>query len=461
MNDIYIKDIIEVCNGELYCGNMDLKCDNFSKDTRSIEKGDIYIGIKGEKFDGNLFYKDAFNKGASACILDKDSFLKIKDNIEYKDKTIVLVENSVKSLQKLASFKRSLYDIPVIAITGSVGKTSTKDIIASVIGEEYNVLKTEGNYNNEIGLPLTILKLKDHNAMVLEMGMNALNEISLLSTIAKPNIAVITNIGTAHIGNLGSRENILKAKLEIMDGLDRNGILFLNNDNDIINSHIEELKNVINVKTIGINNSSDIMATNIIDNVFSSNFNINGLNITVNVGGEAFIYNSLMAYAVGKYLKINDTSIIKGIEKFKLSANRMEKIINNKGVTIINDTYNASYDSVVNAIDLISKTNYNRKILLLGDILELGNFSEEIHKNIGNYIIHKNIDYVILVGNEVKNIYNELVKNNYNNENISIFNKEDETYSFLENFFKENDIVLIKGSHGMNLINIVDKLREK
>lgn len=460
MNDIYIKDIVRVCDGELFCGNSDLICDNFSKDTRTIEKGDIYIGIKGENFDGNVFFEDAFNKGASACLLDKSSFFKLNKNLEYKDKTIVLVENSVEALQKLASYKRSLYDIPVIAVTGSVGKTSTKDIIASVVGEEYNVLKTEGNYNNEIGLPLTILRLKNHNALILEMGMSNFNEISLLSNIAKPNIGVITNIGTAHIGNLGSRENILKAKLEIIDGLDKNGVLFLNNDNDMINSNINEIRKKIDIKTIGIHNSSDFMATDIVDNVFSSNFNINKLNININVGGEAFVYNSLMAYSIGKYLNIKDESIKKGIEKFKLSANRMEKIVNNKGITIINDTYNASYDSVVEAINLVSKSNYDRKIILLGDILELGAFSEEIHKNIGKYILDKSIDKIILVGNEVKYIYDVLINNDYCKDNIYTFENEKETYSFLSDFLKENDIILIKGSHGMNLINIVEKLRE-
>ena len=205
MKEILVKDIIRECNASLIIGNENLKIENFSKDTREINENDCYIGIKGETFDGNLFYEDAFKKGSSACILEKESVKDI-DFRNYNDKTIILVDNSIKALQELAAYKRSLYDIPVIAVTGSVGKTSTKEIISSVLSTKYNVLKTEGNYNNHIGLPLTILKLKEHNAMVLEMGMNHLNEITLLSKIAKPTIAVITNIGTAHIGNLGSRE---------------------------------------------------------------------------------------------------------------------------------------------------------------------------------------------------------------------------------------------------------------
>ncbi len=463
MNKIYIKDIINVCNdynAELFCGNNELECISFSNDTRKISKDDIYIGIKGKNFDGNKFFNEAFNKGASACILERESFIKLnidKDNC--KNKTIVLVDNSIKALQKLAEYKLSLYNIPVIAITGSVGKTSTKDIVASVLSQKYKVLKTEGNYNNEIGLPLTILKLKDHNAIVLEMGMNSLGEISLLSNIAKPDIAVITNIGTAHIGNLGSRENILKAKLEILDGLKKNGVLIINNDNDLLHENIDKINKKVKTITIGIENSSDYKAENIIDNIFESTFFINNNKIKVNVGGYPFIYNSLVAFAIGKYLNIYEKDIIKGIESFKLSQNRMEKIINKRGVTIINDTYNASYDSIIAAINIINKSNYKRKILLLGDILELGNFSKEIHSKIGNYISNMNFDGIILVGKEVNYIKTELIKNKFDVNKIYYFEKERDTYDFLDNYLQSGDIILIKGSHGMNLINIVDKIK--
>lgn len=460
MNKIYVKDIIKVCDAELFCGNVDLECNCFSKDTRQILENDVYIGIKGENFDGNIFFEEAFKKGACACIIEKESFYNLKiDRDIYINKTILLVNNSVEALQKIAKYKLSLYDIPVIAVTGSVGKTSTKDMIASVLSQEYNVLKTEGNYNNEIGLPLTILKLRNHNAIVLEMGMSSLGEISLLSNIAKPDIAVITNIGTAHIGNLGSRENILKAKLEILDGLKENGILIINNDNDLLHNNINEINKKAKIITIGIENKSDYNAKNIIDEVFESTFYINDKKIRVNVGGNPFIYNSLVAYAIGKYLNIKDENIIKGIETFKLSENRMEKIINNKGVTIINDTYNASYDSVIAAINLINKSNYDRKILLLGDILELGEFSKDIHNKIGEYISNMNFDAIILVGSEVKYIKESLYKNNLNIKNVYCFKKENDTYEFLNNYLIKGDIILIKGSHGMNLINIVNKIK--
>lgn len=458
MNNIYIKDIIEKCNGKLIYGNENEILENFSKDTRIINKDDIYVGIKGANFDGNHFYEDAFNKGAKVCILEEKS-IDIQNLKKFENKSLVIVEDSIKTLQILAAYKRSLYDIPVVAVTGSVGKTSTRDIIASVLSQKYNVLKTEGNYNNDIGMPLTILKLKDHTAMVLEMGMNNLGEIELLSTIAKPDIGVITNVGTAHIGNLGSRENILKAKLEITSGFNKNSILFINNDNDMLHENLNIIKEKVNVFTIGIENNSDLMANNIVDKVFDSEFLINNNIINLKVGGKSFVYNSLIAYSIGKQLGIDDKLIVKGLENFKLTSNRLEKIISKSGITIINDTYNASFDSVKNAIELINKSDYERKIFLFGDILELGDFSEEIHRNIGKEILNSNIDILITVGENTKYTVDEIINKGFNKENVYQFDKENDTYEFLKDILNNKDIILIKGSHSMNLINIVSTIK--
>ena len=446
-----VSDIINICSGKLLYGNINEEVNNFSKDTRTINKNDVYIGIKGASFDGNLFYMDAFNKGANVCILDNKEI----DYKVIKDKTIIIVDDSIKALGKLASYKRSLYDIPVIAVTGSVGKTSTRDIIYSVLKEKYNILKTEGNFNNDIGLPLTILGLKNHDMMILEMGMNHFGEIEYLSNIAKPTHALITNVGTAHIGNLGSRENILKAKLEIISGLSKNGKLYINNDNDMIHNHLEKIKEKVITVTIAIDNKSDYMASDIIEDAFESKFKIDNYDFKINIGGRAFIYNSLMAYALGKEFNLTNKQIYNGINNVTLEKNRLEKIIGKKGETIINDTYNASFDSIKNAIELLSKSKYKRKILLLGDILELGDYSKEIHKNIAKEIKKYNFDKIILVGNEVKYIKEEL--NDYNE--VYLFKKEYETYKLLDEILNKEDIILLKGSHGINLINIVNHLK--
>ena len=234
MKDLTVRDILKITDGKLINGNIENVCENFSKDTRTIKKGDIYIGIKGETFDGSEFWKQAIDNGAETVIIENIEITSEEIN-KYKEKTIIKVKNTLEALYKIAEYKRSLYNIPVIAITGSVGKTSTKDIIASVVKTKFKTLKTEGNNNNNIGLPLTILKLKDHEALVVELGMNHFKEISLLTKIAKPTLSIITNIGTSHIGNLGSRENILKAKLEILEGMKKQ-VIIINNDNDLLHN---------------------------------------------------------------------------------------------------------------------------------------------------------------------------------------------------------------------------------
>ena len=456
MKNIYVKDVIKLCEGKLLCGNDKLILDNFSKDTRSINKNDVYVGIKGEKINGNNFYKEAFDKGASCCILSSDTDVDLE---KYEDKTIVLVDDTIKCLQKLAIYKRSLYDIPVIAITGSVGKTSTKDIVYEVVSRKYKTLKTEGNLNNHIGLPLTILKLKDHEALVVEMGMNHLGEISVLTNIAKPTVAIITNVGTAHIGLLGSRENILKAKLEILEGLSCDGTIIINNDNDMLHNCFENNKIKYNLITTGILNKSNIMASNIEENVFSSVFNINSNEIKVNVGGSAYIYNSLIAYAVGNLLNIDFDSIRDAIYSFKLSSHRLERFINSRGVTIIDDTYNANIDSMISAINILGKVKDMRKITLLGDMLELGQYEEELHRKLALSIVNNKIDVLVTVGPLMKKYLVSELKDKYLYDSIYSFDEYFETYDFLNELLKDNDIILLKGSNSMNIGKIVDKIK--
>ena len=455
MHNLYVKDILDKCNGKLITGNKDLILTNFSKDTRIINKGDTYIAIKGEVFDGNKFIEEAFSKGASCCIVEH---LNNVDINKYKDKTIVQVKDSIKCLQTLAKYKRSLYNIPVIAITGSVGKTSTKDLVYEVVNKKYKTLKPVGNLNNHIGLPLTILGLKDHEALVVEMGMNHLKEISLLTNIAKPTIAIITNIGTAHIGNLGSRENILKAKLEITESLKPNSPLIINNDDDMLSKEVANLNKKYNLITIGIDNKSTYNATNIEDNIFSSTFYINNDKININVGSKAFIYNSLVAYAVGKILKIDSKDIIEAIAKFKLSPHRLEKKVSKTGITIIDDTYNANQDSMINSLSILSKVKNKRRVAILADILELGNYTKEIHENIGKKIFPNTLDILITVGENAKLIAKEAQKNNFKNTNIYNFKDYKDCLENVQTLLSKNDIVLLKGSHGMNLINVVEEL---
>ncbi len=447
---IYAKDIIKLCHGEVI-GNKEITLDNFIIDSRKIEKDDIYVAIVGENNDGNKYTESALEKGAKAVIISDPKYIDIN---KYQDKTIIIVPDTLKCLQELARYKRSLYQGKVIAITGSVGKTSTKDMVSALLQSEYKVHKTQGNMNNHLGLPLTILSLKDEDILVVEMGMNHFGEISTLTNIAKPNIAIITNIGTAHIGNLGSRENILKAKLEILEGLDKDGVLVINNDNDLLHEHKDEIKN--KVITIGINNQSDYMASNIKEDMFSSSFVVNNKEeVLLPQGGRASIYNYLVGYAICDYLGIKDK--IKGLNNLELSKNRLEVKETSMGYTIIDDSYNASYDSVKNSLDLIGKSS-KRKIAVLGDILELDNYGESIHRSIAPIVIANKIDKLFLVGDMAKYIGLEAIKLGYNPDNIYYFSKESDSYQTIKKELKKDDIVLFKASHGMKLNNIVDYL---
>lgn len=465
--NLTIEDILNCTNGKLVIGDKRKECESFSKDTRTIKQGDTYIGIKGEKFDGSLFWKDALDNGADVVIINQIA-LKQEEIEKYnrQNKCIIEVEDTLIALSQMASYKREIYKdkIKVIGITGSVGKTSTKDMIANVISQKYKTLKTEGNNNNNIGLPLTILRLKDEEVAVIEMGMNHLGEISFLTKIAKPDVAVITNVGTSHIGNLGSRENILKAKLEILDGME-NKLLIINNDNDLLNKWNIDNKEKIEVHTFGINKKSEFQAENIELNENTSKFICHykneKINISVPVGGEHFILNALCATAVGKLLGLKDKQIINGIENFKLTAKRMEINHLKNNIMIINDSYNASYESMKASISNLKNRKANRRIAVLGDMFELGEFSEKLHREVGIEIYKNNIDQLFLIGEDAKYIAEEAVTQGYHKENILYFKDKELLLNKLKQNLQEGDIVLFKASNGMRLFEVVENLKKE
>lgn len=454
-----IEEILEVTKGKLILGNLNDEIENFSKDTKTIQENDLYIGIKGEKFDGSNFWKQALDAGAKAVIISKTEITE-KDKSFYKNKAIIIVEDTLKALYELATYKRKQYNIPVIAITGSVGKTSTKDIVANVLGQKFKTLKTEGNFNNNIGLPMTILKLKEHEALVVEMGMNHFGEIRLLTQIAKPTLAVITNIGTSHIGNLGSRENILKAKLEILEGMQVPKIV-INNDNDLLHIWYEKNKNKLEIHTYGIENRSEIMAKNINLGEENSKFiadieNKDNLEIDVPVGGEHFVYNALCGIMVGKLFGLSNKEIQNGILTFELTKKRMDIKTLNNGATIINDSYNASYESMKASLEYLSNRTDLRKIAVLGDMLELGEFSEKLHKKVGEEVARNNIDILICRGKYSKQIIEGAEKNH--KLQIIGLQSNDEIIKKLKEILKEGDVVLIKASNAMKFYEICQKL---
>ncbi len=465
MKDITVKDIVNICQGKLICGDENIICKEFKKDTRTIKTGDVYVGIKGENFDGNTLYEEAFENGAEVCIV---SGVEAK---EYEGKTIIEVEDSLNALQKIAEYKRSLYNIPVIAVTGSVGKTSTKDIIASVMSQKYKVLKTEGNMNNHIGLPMTILKLEDHEAMVVEMGMDHAGEISVLTNIAHPTMCVISNIGSSHIGTLGSRENILKAKLEILEGTSEDSPIAINNDNDLLNNWIKTNNTTHKIITYGIETKSDVMARDIESFEDKSTFTLELNNkiwdqvalchkVEVPVGGKHFVYNALSAICVGLENNIEIQKIIEGIKKLELTKRRMEIIKCKNGVTIINDTYNANYESMKAGLEYLHSVNGNRKIAILGDMLNLGDYETELHEKIGEEVVKSEVSVLITVGKASQNIAKRALElGSVTNIKTHECKTNEEAIKFAKEELKQGDIVLVKASNAMHFDEIVEKIQ--
>lgn len=457
MIPLSLDEILKASNGAVIQGSAseNIIINNITTDSRKITENSLFVPIIGEVFDGHDFIMSSFEKGA-VCALSS------KENIYENEKTVIKVEDTKKAFRDIAEYYIQKNKLPVVAITGSVGKTTTKDIIASVISQKYNVLKTEGNFNNEIGLPITAFKLeKENEAIVFEMGMNSFGEIHNLSKIAKPDIAVITNIGVSHIENLGSREGILKAKCEIFDYISKNGTAVLNSDDDMLIT----LENMLKTDIIwfGLKNKRDIFAKNIENQGLSgTNCTIvtkNGeIDVKINVPGEHMVLNALAATAVGIKMGLSNEEIKKGIENFLPSKMRMSIIKAGNGISIINDTYNANPISMKAAIDVLASES-GSKVCVMGDMFELGDFAEKMHYDVGKYAAEKKIDRIICIGEFSKNTYKGAV--DYGHKNTFYFKTQKEFMeSNLNEYIKTGDIVLVKASRGMGLEKTVEKIQE-
>jgi UDP-N-acetylmuramoyl-tripeptide--D-alanyl-D-alanine ligase len=458
---ISLKDIVKAIDGKIIFEGIYEGFNNVNSDTRKIEKKDLFIALKGENFNGNNYIKQASEKGASICIVDEINY----DDSEIRPyTTIIKVENTRSALLDLAQYYRSILDIKVIGITGSVGKTSTKDLVAAALSYKFKVFKTEGNFNNEIGLPHMIFKLDNsYDIAVLEMGMNNLGEIHNMAKAAKPDIAVITNIGTAHIGRLKSRENILKAKLEITDFFSSENILVLNNGNDLLST---VKSNKFKINTVSLNDRSNLSAFNIklMENsiefsVKENDFDINE-KIDVMVPGKHSVINSLLAVMCARLFKLTYNEIRLGFKNLETTKMRLE-IIQGKKFKIINDCYNANPDSMKAAIDVLSDFDGNRKIAVLGTMGELGEKSQELHEEIGEYASKLGVNLLIALGEYSIYYKRGFEKLSINNGKIMEFKNYDEAVSFLTgSYIETGDVLLVKASRTMRFESIVEKLKE-
>ena len=457
MKKLCVNDILERVNGTVLCGLCDAEFAGACIDSRIVQSDEAYFALKGERTDGTLYCGDAIKNGAKVCFVENNIFSDEDLNKFAKSATILLVPNVEDALVEIAKVKRSLYDIPVVAITGSVGKTSTKDVIAEVMAQKFNVQKTQGNKNNRLGVPLTIMSLRNHDALVIEMGMNHLGEIHELTNIAKPTLSVISNIGTSHIGNLGSRENILKAKLEILDGMTNKKVI-INNDNDMLHKWNLEDENAEKI-TFGIHEKSIYMASKVKmteeSNEFSVELNSTEYKFTTQKPGEVFILNALSAIAVGMEYGVPIDKMQKAIANAEITKNRLdiEKV---NDILLIKDYYNASFESIKPSLEYLANLDRGRKIAVLGDIKEVGSFSKEIHEKVGKEVAKNKIDMLVTVGEEAKNIAKMAVEEGMNAKNVYSCDLNEQAIKILNNMLVQGDTVLLKASNSMKFGEIYD-----
>lgn len=453
MKGLSLKKITAAVEGILYNGEADDdgEIDGVVIDSRKAEKNYLFVAIKGERADGHDFVRQVFEKGARAVISEKTLDT---------DKPYILVKSSANALKQLAGYYRSILDIKVVGITGSVGKTSTKEFIASVLSQRYKVLKTAGNFNNEIGLPLTVFNIRnEHQAAVLEMGISDFGEMTRLSRIARPDICVITNIGLCHLENLGSRDGILKAKTEIFKYAKEHYHTVLNGDDDKLSAIKTENENKIlfygmepgngiyadNIKLLGIEGSEcDIITEK------------GNIPVHIKVPGKHMIYNAMAAAAVGLLLGLDTEEIRKGIESLENVGGRLN-IIKTGKITIIDDCYNANPVSTKSSIDVL-EYGFGRKVAILGDMFELGENEKNLHYDVGHHIGDKNIQCAVFIGDLSKNTYEGLIESK-NTKAAYYFKKTEEFLKEKDKIIKEGDTVLVKASHSMHFEEIVNALQ--
>lgn len=461
MNNLNLKQIIKYSSADLIAGKVDKIIKEIVIDSRKVKADYLFIAIIGENKDGHRFIKEAVKNGAAAVIVDR----KVEDkSILESDISILRVTDTTKALQSIASNYRISFDnLKLIAVTGSAGKTTTKDLVFSVLSEKYKCLKTKGNYNNHIGLPLTLLRLTGkEDFAIIEMGMSARGEIKLLAQIAQPDIGVITNVAKAHLKQLGTLKNIAQAKKELIDHLGKNKLAILNYDNTYTSQMIPNTK--AEVISFGFDQRADI---NILENEFDSNqeilfFKVQYKNKIYNFkydkAGKHNLYNSLIAILIGFEFNLNQPEIQQGLLKGIYSDLRMKFISLKNGAKLINDSYNANPLAVRAAVDVLVKYNAERKIVILSSMLELGSDSKEIHKKVGEYIARKKIDFLFTIGSEAKAIAlgAEAIMPD---ANIISFEDKNKCISYLKKNIKKKDLILIKGSRANKLETIAKELK--
>ncbi len=456
-------DFLEATGGNLLCGDMERTFSSISIDSRNISTGSMFVAIKGDTHDGHFFLNDVADKESSGvliCTKTVDSFS--FNEFEKKGIVCISVPNTIKALGDLAAFQRRRADVSVVAVTGSNGKTSTRQMVSTVVEQKYAVLSTAGNFNNEIGLPLTLFRLKNfHKWAVLELGMNHFGEISRLSEICKPDIGIITNIGPAHLEGVGSIEGVMKAKGELLEKIKPGGTVVLNAD-DPKTLHLVE-KAPVKVLLYGTNEKANVRGVSLKKNNFGTSFTlklpIGNVSVDLTVPGQFMVMNALAAASVGYLAGLTPEEIKKGLELFQPVEGRMNTFRTGRGINIIDDTYNANPGSMKAALDtLLSLKGNNRGFFVAGDMYELGDQAESFHKEVGENVSYSNIEKLYAAGKFAETVAQGALDENMKPGNIFTGTKEE----ILEDIKKcslPGDWILVKGSRAMGMEIIVEGLK--
>jgi UDP-N-acetylmuramoyl-tripeptide--D-alanyl-D-alanine ligase len=446
-----LKQALDACGGRYFGDERKLgeSILGVTIDSRAVAPGFLFIPIKGDKFDGHNFIAAARNAGAVCCL---------SENCPDSGKPTILVPSALDALQAIAAFYRSLFPIPVVGITGSVGKTTTKELIAGVLAQKYDILKNEGNLNNQTGVPITIFRLEPcHEAAVIEMGTNHFGEIRNLARIARPSVCVLTNIGEAHLEHLGSKEGILKAKSEMFEFMEPGGTVVIDGDDTLLATLLPRYPDAI---TYGFGRHNRVRAINAADmgldgTRFTACHDGGETEIHVPSPGAHMVMNALAALAVGRAMGLGEEQIRRGISGFEPAAGRMH-VVETGNIRIINDAYNANPTSMKASVSIAAKAP-GRSVCILGDMFELGESEAEYHKDVGRHTAGEGAGLVLCVGKLAKSLYDGAVENG---ADARYFPDKESLTEALPSLLKRGDTVLVKASHGMHLETVADWLKE-
>lgn len=446
-----VSEIVQACGGKLLCGDPETVITSFTTDSREVKKGTMFVPIQGERVDSHIYLEEVLAGEAAAAFTEKE--------IPEKERPVVLVSSAVKALQKVAEFYRKTFEIPIVGVTGSVGKTTSKEMIALTLSARMKVMKTQGNQNSQIGVPMTIFSLKKSDeAAVVEMGISMPGEMERIAKVVKPTMAVINNIGVTHIEYLKTQENILAEKFHIADYLPPNGIIFVNGDDPLLEKLSQERRD-LNIVTFGVNKACHWRAEELNSTekgtFFVCVYKGKRENVFVPAAGIHNVRNALVALAVADALEVPLEDAVRAIASYKPPKMRQE-IFKIGDVQVIDDTYNASPDSVKAGLDILAgMETKGKRIAVLGDMFELGDYAAISHFEVGKYAKEKEIDQLIAVGEMAEEMGKGFGADNF----WSFTENKSATEALIKNL-QSGDIVLVKGSRGMKMDEIVAQIRD-